>query len=64
MRDIIVNNDLCAKDHVCPLVKLCPADAISQKSIYDAPTVDLDKCVRCGKCVKLCPYKAFNFSKS
>ena len=31
--------------------------ALSQKE-FEAPTVDHDKCIKCGKCVRFCPMKA------
>ncbi|WP_235828916.1 4Fe-4S binding protein [Anaerosacchariphilus polymeriproducens] len=29
-----------------------------KQSGFDAPTVDLDACISCGKCTKFCPRKA------
>ena len=36
--------------------KVCPKDAISFKN--GRSYIDLDKCIRCGKCAKACPYNA------
>jgi len=36
--------------------KVCPKDAISFKN--NRSYIDLDKCIRCGKCEKACPYNA------
>ncbi len=36
--------------------KVCPKDAISFQN--NRSYIDLDKCVRCGKCAKACPYNA------
>ena len=36
--------------------KVCPRDAIS--FVNGKSQIDLDKCIRCGKCVKACPYHA------
>jgi len=49
----------CPKNHVCPIINICPADAIYQENIYSAPIIDKEKCTDCGKCVKYCGYKAF-----
>ena len=50
-------NEKCPQNHICPLLKVCPVGALSQKG-FDAPTVDTDKCIKCGACVKFCPKKA------
>ena len=36
--------------------KVCPKDAISFRN--NRSYIDLDKCIRCGKCEKACPYNA------
>ena len=36
--------------------KVCPRDAISVRN--HRSFIDLDKCIRCGKCAKACPYNA------
>ena len=36
--------------------KVCPKGAISFKN--NRSYIDLDKCIRCGKCAKACPYNA------
>ena len=36
--------------------KVCPKGAISFRN--NRSYIDLDKCIRCGKCVKACPYNA------
>lgn len=52
---IILEN--CPKKHKCPAVKVCPVGALSQKD-FEAPKIDYDKCIRCGKCSNFCPKKA------
>lgn len=47
----------CPQSHLCPSVKVCPVGALSQVG-FNAPTVDHDKCIRCGKCSNFCPKKA------
>lgn len=49
-----VNANYCPKNHACPVVKICPTDAIIQDSIYSAPRIDESKCVKCGKCTQTC----------
>ena len=47
----------CPQNHKCPAVKVCPVGALTQKD-FEAPTIDHDKCIRCGKCSNFCPKKA------
>lgn len=55
---IIVEGQRCPKNHPCPSISYCPTGAIEQQG-FDAPTIDKDKCVQCGKCLMMCPYGAF-----
>jgi Fe-S-cluster-containing hydrogenase component 2 len=48
----------CPQNHPCPMVPVCPVGAIQQDGVK-APTIDADKCIDCGKCVKGCPMRAF-----
>lgn len=54
---LIVRTNRCPQNHTCPAVKICPVNALKQKN-YSAPTVDMDKCIKCGKCIKFCPTRA------
>jgi len=54
---LIVKIDRCPQNHPCPSVKICPVKALSQKG-FNAPEVDNDKCIKCGKCVSYCPKRA------
>jgi Fe-S-cluster-containing hydrogenase component 2 len=60
MNSIIVNKDYCPQNHPCPLVRVCPAGAITQRSVYSAPDVDYSKCTNCGKCTRYCGYGVFS----
>lgn len=53
--EIIIAN--CPQDHKCPSVGICPVGALSQQE-FEAPAIDQDKCIRCGKCSNFCPRKA------
>lgn len=39
---------------------ICPKEAIkmvANKEGFDYPEIDADKCIRCYKCIKVCPLK-------
>ena len=55
MLTLIENN--CPQNHPCPAVKVCPVGALSQDGFH-APTIDHEKCIKCGKCSNFCPKKA------
>ena len=54
---LIVKTKNCPQNHPCPSVNVCPAGALSQRG-FAAPDVDMDKCIKCGKCTKFCPKRA------
>lgn len=56
-RALIVKTHQCPQNHSCPSIRVCPVGALTQNG-YDAPTVDMDKCIKCGKCVRFCPMQA------
>lgn len=41
-----------------PCVEVCPKDAVSLDRINGRAHIDKDKCIRCGRCVDVCAYKA------
>ncbi|MEA5137289.1 MAG: 4Fe-4S binding protein [Candidatus Fimivivens sp.] len=57
---LVVKVSRCPQNHACPSVKVCPVGALIQHK-FEAPTVDENKCIKCGKCVKFCPMKALQF---
>ena len=58
-KTLMVSKQRCPQNHPCPSIRVCPTGALSQKG-FAAPVVDMDKCVRCGKCVKFCPMRALS----
>ena len=56
-KTLTVINERCPQNHKCPSIDVCPVGALSQKG-YNAPDVDLDACIRCGKCTDFCPMNA------
>lgn len=51
---LVIQNRLCPKNHKCPAVKACPVNALSQEGT-EAPTVNAETCIACGKCATVCP---------
>lgn len=39
-----------------PCIEVCPKDAISMVNGY--AFIDQEKCIKCGKCINICPYHA------
>lgn len=54
--------DNCPQNHACPAVKVCPVGALTQNG-FDAPQIDHEKCIMCGRCSNLCPKKALVLNK-
>jgi len=54
---LAVKKSRCPQNHSCPSVRVCPVGALSQKG-NEAPVVDMEKCIKCGKCVRFCPMRA------
>lgn len=51
---VLIHKERCPQNHTCPAVRVCPVGALSQKG-NEAPTVDAEKCIECGKCATVCP---------
>lgn len=62
MTTAYVIKDKCPQDHSCPALPHCPTQAIVQEG-YHAPIVVAEKCIVCGKCIKICPKKAFQMKE-
>ncbi len=58
-KTLVVNKSRCPENHPCPSIRVCPTGALKQRG-YAAPTVDMSKCVKCGKCVRYCPMRAIS----
>lgn len=54
---LTVDKRACPQNHRCPMLRVCPEQAISQNG-YAAPTIDAARCLECGKCVRYCPMGA------
>lgn len=54
MRELVVLKDKCPQDHPCPSVGICPVNALMQRKV-EAPEVNNEVCIKCGRCVNFCP---------
>jgi len=54
---LVIDAYTCPQNHRCPLVNICPVQAISQQG-YGLPVIDNDLCIACGKCSRSCPMGA------
>jgi ferredoxin len=50
---MVIDKNRCPQNHACPLLRVCPVQAISQKG-YGLPVINQEKCIKCGKCIKYC----------
>ena len=48
--------EMCQSCLAHPCMEVCPKDAISFK--HGKAHIDQEKCIKCGSCVKVCPYSA------
>lgn len=51
---ILINEAYCPKSHKCPVLRICPTEAITQKDIFSPPEIDQSKCTNCGECASEC----------
>jgi ferredoxin len=54
---LTINPYACPQNHRCPIMRVCPVDAISQDG-YSLPVINDAQCIECGKCAKYCPMQA------
>ena len=54
--DSVFITDLCRKCIAHPCVLVCPKNAIFDGG--DRMVVDTHKCIKCGRCIQVCPYNA------
>lgn len=52
-----VNPNRCPQNHQCPMIWVCPSNAISQNP-QGLPIIDDEKCTECGKCTRYCAFGA------
>lgn len=56
-KTLTIVKEKCPQSHRCPAVNVCPVGALSQIE-FNAPEINYDKCIACGKCSNFCPKKA------
>lgn len=51
---IVVDASRCPQNHRCPTLRVCPTGALQQEG-FNAPFIDHEQCIDCGKCSYSCP---------
>ena len=54
----VVVTDMCQGCLAHPCKEVCPKDAIS--IVNGKSVIDQDKCIKCGRCINVCPYSAIH----
>jgi len=54
---LAIDPQKCPANHRCPIVNVCPMEAISQEG-KGLPVIDESKCAECMDCVDSCPTHA------
>lgn len=50
---IVIRKEYCPQNHPCPVVNVCPTEAIAQEG-FSAPTVNDESCICCCKRTQAC----------
>jgi ferredoxin len=54
---LTIDPEICPANHRCPLINICPMDAISQIN-NGLPIINEDTCAGCMDCIGYCPLDA------
>lgn len=55
--------DICQGCIAHPCMEVCPKNAINLTKVNGRSVIDQDKCIKCGRCVSVCPYHAIVVQK-
>lgn len=61
MKKAVIDSKKCDHSPFCPVKRVCPVGAITQKTGLfgsEVPVVNAELCTGCGKCVRMCPHGA------
>ncbi|NOZ45615.1 MAG: 4Fe-4S ferredoxin [Chlorobi bacterium] len=59
---VTVISERCPQNHYCPVIRVCPNNAIEQTSPYSAPNINSSNCTDCGLCTNYCAYGAIKMT--
>ena len=60
---VVVSAQRCPANHLCPAVKACPVEALTQEGDTGLPRVDPETCTSCGLCCDVCPMAALTLEE-
>lgn len=67
MQIAVIHSSQCDRSPFCPVKRICPVKAVTQKGGFfkkEVPVIDPEICIGCGKCVDFCPMKAVKMKKA
>ena len=67
MKKAVINKNKCDHSPFCPVKKVCPVAAVTQKTTLffraEVPVIDETKCTGCGLCAQYCPHMAVSLKE-
>lgn len=61
MKVAVIKKNKCDRSPFCPVKRVCPVGAVTQKGSFfrkEVPVIDKEKCIGCKKCIAVCPMGA------